>query len=178
MSWNARRIPGDNGNHNEIQNLERAIGQAAEQKILMYCAACDAKSDSTPNDKWVPCDCDKVTSIGATDMNNNPKQYVVVNNKVHYLFPGEHVLKDGEPDEVGNSGATALASGLAALVLFCMRKENERTGPDVQAFMDKVIRKVFNGESVDKVVHVKDVLQLGHGGSLKSLVNKFTIHRA
>ncbi|RYO85041.1 hypothetical protein DL766_007923 [Monosporascus sp. MC13-8B] len=174
MSWNARRVSPATGigNDSDIHNLERAIDDAYFAKILMFGAACDVKQ-SASSDKWVPCDNSKVFSIGATDMDFDVKKYVDLTKKVDYLFPGEYVLSQIEDAEVGNSGATALATGLAALVLFCMRAGGESLPADRHAWMNNIVAKVFDSETNKKVVHVKDVLRMDKQRGLPLLVQKF-----
>src|SRR5271168_3899634 len=114
MSWNARekqKTENDLGNEADVSALQSAIDEAAKKGILMYCAAGDNKGGTAEGQRWVPCDLNNACSIGATDNHNNIKHYVVKNERLAYLFPGENVLPD--PDkEVGNSGATAIAAGL------------------------------------------------------------------
>lgn len=175
MSWNVRRVEknrDDIGNEQEVSELEKAINIAATDKhILMYCAAGDQKGGVSKSMKWVPCDSENTISVGATDMNGNKKLYVVDNENLRYLFPGENILKETDKDskDVGNSGATALAAGLAAMVLFFVRAHDiniERTS--VRAYMDRVFGSVFNATANNKVVQVQDVL-----GIEKSKLKKF-----
>lgn len=169
MSWNARQVNGPQGNEEDVRQLEHAINNAYDKNILMIGAACDVKERV---DKWVPCDDKKVWSIGATDMDSDAKKYVDV-SKVDYLFPGEHLLEKPEESDVGNSGATALAAGLAALVLCCMKIDGERLPENKKQWMDRIMAKVFDSETNKKVVHVKDVLRLDKLEELRTLVRKF-----
>ena len=50
--------------------------------------------------------------------------------RVDYLFPGENIFGVLGDAEVENSGVTALAVGLAAVVLFCVKLENEKLPED------------------------------------------------
>ncbi|KAL9639492.1 MAG: hypothetical protein Q9204_001067 [Flavoplaca sp. TL-2023a] len=163
MSWNVQRTGktgNDPGNEDEVAELEKAINLAAKEKnILMYCAAGDQKGGISSSTKWVPCDSENTISIGATDINGNKKGYVVDNKKLAYLFPGENILKEMDRDsrDVGNSGATALAAGLAAMVLFFSRaKDINIEKKSVKEYMERVFEKVFN--ATGKVVQVASVL--------------------
>lgn len=108
-------------------------------------------------------------------MDYDAKKYVHMNKKIDYLFPGEHVLDSHriEDAEVGNSGATALAAGLAAMVIFCMRIECESLPYNKHQWMANVMTKVFNSERNNNSVRVKDVLQLDKAKKLSPLVQKF-----
>ncbi|KAI5860379.1 hypothetical protein GGS23DRAFT_581183 [Durotheca rogersii] len=177
MSWNVCHVSGrmTAEERDEIKNFEAAITEAAREDILVFGAACDVKQ-STPSDTWVPCGNQNVFSIGATDMDFDVKKYVNLNKKVDYLFPGEHILSRIEDADAGNSGATALAAGLAALVFFCMLAEGEALPIDRRVWMKNVFAKVFDGE-MNKVVHVKDVLRLDDQGGILHLVKKFAAQK-
>jgi hypothetical protein len=171
MSWNVRRREhkgeNDPGNEVEVNELQKAINTAATDKgILMYCAAGDNMGEIGKDQKWVPCDLENTHSIGATDMHGSKKPYVVDNDKLDYLLPGENILNEADKDmkDAGNSGATALAAGLAAMVMFIARKHNINVnGPSVRPYMNKVFKTVFNA-SAHKVVQVANVLETSTGG--------------
>jgi subtilisin family serine protease len=176
MSWNVRRMQknkDDPGNEAEVVELEKAINAAATEKnILMYCAAGDQKGGTSRSMKWVPCDSENTISIGATDIHGTKKLYVVDNERLGYLLPGENVLMETDKDskDVGNSGATALAAGLAAMVLFFARAHHIHIEhASVRVFMENVFNSVFNA-TVDnnKVVQVHGVL-----GEESSKIDKF-----
>ncbi|KAL8975512.1 MAG: hypothetical protein Q9197_000250 [Variospora fuerteventurae] len=161
MSWNVRRKPKtdtDLGNETQVNNLQKAVNEAAQKGILMYCAAGDDRGGTGQNQEWVPCDLDNTLSVGAMDNNNNKKKYVV-EHKLSYLFPGENVLPETDKDskEVGNSGATAIAAGLAALVLFFTKwKSMDVEKKQRPQYLERVMDSVFNKTSY--VVHVHGVL--------------------
>ncbi|KAK3359509.1 hypothetical protein B0T25DRAFT_100509 [Lasiosphaeria hispida] len=173
MSWSAREITGKTGNEREVRALENAIEAAATENILMFAAACDVKQ-SASTDKWIPCDHQRVFSIGATDLDFDVKKYVDMSKKVDYLFPGEYILNKLEDAEVGNSGATALATGLAALVMSCMRIDGRATPRENRMrWMSNIMSKTFNSAMNGKVVHIKDVLRLDAGQGSQTLGTKF-----
>ncbi|RWA04337.1 hypothetical protein EKO27_g10771 [Xylaria grammica] len=173
MSWNVREVRTQNSNMNDMRQLEIAIDKAADAKILMFGAASDVK-ESASSEKWMPCDHTKVWSIGATDKQYDAKKYVN-KERVDYLFPGEYVLESRriEDIDVGNSGATALASGLAAMVMSCMRLEDEAIPDNRNVWMGNVMTKVFNSEGNSKSVRVKDVLVMDEAEGVRPLVDKF-----
>ncbi|KAK4143308.1 uncharacterized protein C8A04DRAFT_28945 [Dichotomopilus funicola] len=156
MSWNLREVSGKYGNLPGIRNLEAALTAAANDNIVMFGAACDEKR-SASSDKWFPCDHPSVFSIGATDRDFDPKKYVDMNKKVDFLFPGEDILED-----VGNSGATALASGLAALTLACVSTGcPDRLVPRENRYMwmANTMKKIFQSYVNQRKVRVEEVLK-------------------
>ncbi|GAW10690.1 hypothetical protein ANO14919_000250 [Xylariales sp. No.14919] len=173
MSWNVREVRTQHSNMGDMRQLEIAIDKAADAKILMFGAASDVK-ESASSEKWMPCDHTKVWSIGATDKQYDAKKYVN-KERVDYLFPGEYVLESRriEDIDVGNSGATALASGLAAMVMSCMRLEDEAIPDNRNVWMGNVMTKVFNSEGNSKSVRVKDVLVMDEAEGVRPLVDKF-----
>ncbi|KAI1327670.1 peptidase S8/S53 domain-containing protein [Xylariaceae sp. FL0255] len=176
MSWNARRVEGEMGNEQEVKVMEKVIGEVAQEDILMFGAACDFK-ESGRNERWVPCDSPHVNSIGATDKDFDVKKYVDLHKKVDYLFPGEHLLSQPEDNEVGNSGATALAAGLAALVLFCMKVSREKIPQEKLTWMKNIMAHVFRSQTESKVVYVKDILKMDDKDHMKQLITKFAAQR-
>ncbi|KAL9020192.1 MAG: hypothetical protein Q9185_002562 [Variospora sp. 1 TL-2023] len=161
MSWNVRCKPKtdtDPGNETQVTNLQRVVNEAAEKGILMYCAAGDNRGGTGQGQRWVPCSLTNTLSVGATDNNNRMKEYVVDKN-LSYLFPGENVLPETDKDskEVGNSGATAIAAGLAALVLFFTKWKNMGVEKEQRPqYLERVMDSVFKKTSY--VVHVHGVL--------------------
>ncbi|KAK1758112.1 hypothetical protein QBC47DRAFT_373731 [Echria macrotheca] len=173
MSWNLRQVTGDTGNEIAMQALEDALTNAANANILLFGAACDAKH-SALSDRWMPCGHPQVFSIGATDKDFDVKKYVDLGKKVDFLFPGEYILDGSEDPEVGNSGATALAAGLAALVMSCMALEGRSIPTKGRAnWMRKIMTKTFDSGSNNKKVRVDDVLRWDPAKELWPLVQKF-----
>jgi hypothetical protein len=161
MSWHARDAAGSGdpstSNANEVAALKQAIRRASDKHILMFGAGCNNKT--FPDEKLVPCGLVQVWSVGATDAFSNPKEYVDI-NKVTYLFPGEHVLgvDDHEDGDVGNSGATALAAGLAAMVLFLVRAQDIGVPDDKHTWLAKIMEYAFKWRETSKVIHL-DILE-------------------
>lgn len=67
---------------------------------------------------------------------------------------------DSDSRDVGNSGATALAAGLTAMMLFFSRaKKINIEKKSMKDYMERVFEKVFNAtEDNNKVVQIVDVL--------------------
>jgi hypothetical protein len=127
MSWNLWL----SNNHPKQLELEEVVRKASWRGILMYCAASETKATKSEDEAW-PTGCKETFSIGAASENRTRKDYVGSDAK--YLFPSDRVLKYEGGRDGRNSAATALAAGLASLVLFCLKK-NQRD--EVNNTLDK-----------------------------------------
>lgn len=114
-------------NEEERRDLENAVIEAANADILMFCSATDkgAKQTATYPSKAAP---NKVFTIGAANAHGASVDYVGNLTNINYTFPGDKVEVDGGPARTtsqeivdGSSVATALAAGLAALILYCVQ---------------------------------------------------------
>ncbi|RYP93507.1 hypothetical protein DL770_000391 [Monosporascus sp. CRB-9-2] len=125
MSWTIERTP---NNASDIDDLESAIEAAAKEGILMLCAAND---QGVEHDKTFPAACGRtkrIFKIGAANAPGWPAEYVNP-KEVDFIFPGHNVLKERPGDRsvekskplTGSSVATAIAAGLAALLLYCVQ---------------------------------------------------------
>ncbi|KAH0562507.1 hypothetical protein GP486_002799 [Trichoglossum hirsutum] len=126
MSWTVELT-----DHNaaDIHELELAIEAAAKAGILMFCAANDqgiARDHSFP----VACGGTKhIFKIGAAEASGAVWKWVGDPGDVDFIFPGHNVVKERPNDAplekcatlTGSSVATAIAAGLAALVLHCVQ---------------------------------------------------------
>jgi hypothetical protein len=123
MSWTIEP-PDDDA---EKRELESAIIDAASADILMFCSASDsgAKHTSTYPSRAST----NIFNIGGADATGTPMKSIGNVMQMHFLFPGNKVeseyLEDVKPKETeyrtGSSVATALAAGLAALILYCVQ---------------------------------------------------------
>ncbi|KAM0415654.1 hypothetical protein ACHAPT_013404 [Fusarium lateritium] len=121
MSWTIEP-PED---EDERRGLEYAITEAANADILMFCSASDkgAKQTATYLSKATP----KIFTIGAAMASGAADTWVGSLSNISFTFPGNKVELDGSPTDTavkevtGSSVATALAAGLAALILYCVQ---------------------------------------------------------
>ncbi|PMD28807.1 hypothetical protein L207DRAFT_642096 [Hyaloscypha variabilis F] len=126
MSWTIERTA-----HNtaDIGELESAIEAAARAGILMFCAAND---QGIARDQSFPAACGgtkHLFKIGAAEASGAVWKWVGDPADVDFIFPGHNVVKDRPNDAplekcktlTGSSVATAIAAGLAALVLYCVQ---------------------------------------------------------
>lgn len=120
----------------DLSSLEAAISTAETNQILMFCAASDQGSNATENcypGKWNKC-----IKVGAATAVGDKCTWVP-SGQYEYLFPGKDIpFKLRVPggfstvQESGSSLATALASGLAGLLLCCDRLTCEKPEAPLQ----------------------------------------------
>lgn len=126
MSWTIERTP---HNESDILELESAIAAAANERILMFCAAND---QGIARDRSFPAACaltKHLFKIGAAEASGAVWKWVGDPADVDFIFPGHNVVKERPNDApvdkcrtlTGSSVATAIAAGLAALVLYCVQ---------------------------------------------------------
>jgi len=139
MSWSVEgKPPGQSEQEGSgMALLENVVSSAHPNPIpLMFCSASDdAASGSGAKKKEYPASCtDKIFRIGAAT--DQGQTWVEVKNphEAHFFFPGvkvpelhsrfqyQYQTPEQDPDpRSGSSIATALASGLAALILHCTK---------------------------------------------------------
>lgn len=132
MSWTIRRNDSDKKQQDDWAELEKAIGAAVNKGILLFCAAPDdgTISDGT-FDAHLPVgskERSRIFRVGAASANNTKGEYTA--SQAQFLFPGQDIEQPdlsekamGSPVPVhpASSIATALAAGLAALIMDCVR---------------------------------------------------------
>lgn len=131
-----------------LDELETAISIASKSNILLFCSASDdgAVEASTYPSKFTK----QIFRIGAADTNGHASKAVGNIDSVDFLLPGKLVNEESEYEDIknvqlwtGSSIATALASGLAALILYCARIRisravNEEEMERAQAHFEKL----------------------------------------
>ena len=126
MSWTIERT---DENKSDIFALEQAVQDAANKRILMFCAA----SDGGPvSDRSFPARSVKevLFKIGAATEEGSKWKWVGDATHIDFIFPGHKVVKERYSEApiqscnllTGSSVATAIAAGLAALVLDCVQR--------------------------------------------------------
>jgi subtilisin family serine protease len=122
MSWT---INSTERNKSAIAELTNQINAAATAKILLFCSVSD---QGVRNEGTFPADCNRGTTfrIGAATPSGSAWEWIGVND-VDYILPGTGLRVDtrgpsakGVKPVSGSSLATALASGLAAVILYCV----------------------------------------------------------
>ena len=126
MSWT---IEAPAINNEEMSDLKDAVALAHQKKILMFCSTSDQGSSS--RDICYPRDFDGCIRIGGASDSGEPLSWVNA-TKVDFLLPGKNVPFKNNEDKIsyesGSSVATAAASGLAGLLLYCGRILDRHAG--------------------------------------------------
>ncbi len=139
MSWSLK-IPDDD----ERKLFNKAINRAIAKNVIMFCAASD---QGNIGDETYPYASNKgyIFRIGAATSMGTTASYTGNPKDIEFLFPGHDVLlKDDSPDkhlgdvQRGSSIATALAAGLAGVVLECVRLGYLRTLRTPKELRDKI----------------------------------------
>lgn len=184
MSWS---IPYTNTNKDDIPKLEEAIDRAHRKNILMFCSASDAGIDTSYH-KLYPAACsDKVFRIGELQSCNltslsrhcllwhapllgaakstGQTDERVGGQVIDFTIPGQIDALEESPtltQTSGSSASTALAAGLAGLILFCvgMTKYNSNYFDKLhqKALMERVLGRLTRTEhsSEGKLLCIKE----------------------
>ncbi|KAI1129180.1 hypothetical protein F5Y10DRAFT_238742 [Nemania abortiva] len=125
MSWTVEKT--DN-NTEDIKALEKEIGRAADEDILMFCASAD---QGAYKDRTYPAatSTKNIFKIGAAEATGATLRSVGDEGLVDFIFPGHQVVMEQVHDPkvknytalTGSSVATALAVGLAAVILYTVQ---------------------------------------------------------
>jgi hypothetical protein len=136
ISWTIKKVEGDpkHNNVDDINRLEMALERAVKQDILVFCSAPDiGASTSQILKSYYPFGCSSISNsifkIGAAKADGSTYGWTGDSDSVDFILPGHNVkLKDGDSihqeddnPKTGSSVATALAAGLAALIIHCVR---------------------------------------------------------
>lgn len=160
MSWTIEAAVQGN---EEMAALKVAVDAARAKNILMFCSTSD--QGSSTKDDCYPGDFDGCIKIGGATTTGEPLTWVNT-DKVQFLLPGNNVPFHNNEGKVvsyesGSSVATAAASGLAGLLLFCGR------------LVDKAGIHSYRAKSKDK--YVKEVLK--DTKNMERMLDKMCISR-
>ncbi|KAI5919412.1 peptidase S8/S53 domain-containing protein [Camillea tinctor] len=163
MSWNLIRTP---ENKDAIKRLDLEIQKASNQGIIMFCAAADQSLYGGRSELYPVCsDTEKIFAVGSADPHGAASAFVNP-QEVEYLFPGESINISTIKEIKGSSVATALATGFAALILWCFGEQRGGRGMD-KVRDPKVMRKIFDNLKVEKFVDA--TILLGSGKRIKGV---------
>lgn len=110
MSWTVKK--------RGSSDLQEQITRASQKNILMFAAASD-QGLNVHIDEVYPASDRNVFCIGPADDSGQGEPTAL--NEAQYFFPGaDSTINDKGIQIVGSSFATALASGMAALILDCV----------------------------------------------------------
>jgi hypothetical protein len=161
MSWVTRK---------HIRVLEKAVDEAKEENILFFCSTADIGLVSV---KVWPADFPPCISVAASDANGRPRPQS--REEVDLLVSGQDIMADG-PDYIrkqtkqpvsGSSVATALAAGIASLILYISQIVTEDVG--WKKFLKKRgILKVFDTMRDGKTKSLQPAMLFRKGFDLTS----------
>lgn len=165
MSWT---IEAPVQGSDDMTALRNAVDAARAKNILMFCSTSD--QGSSTRDDCYPGDFDGCIKIGGATDTGDPLAWVNT-EKVQFLLPGDHVPFSNNEGKVvsyesGSSVATAAASGLAGLLLFCGRlvdKAGIQKGYKYRDIKDtKSMTDMLNNmcNSRNKFITVQDTLEV------------------
>lgn len=133
MSWTITAQT-SNEQSKDFKELGDAIAEAANANILMFCSASDEGAKQT--DTYPSKATKNIFKIGGADIHGNLYKPVGDIDEVEFILPGKLVKTESLSDSTiqnvqyrtGSSIATALAAGLAALILYCAQIRILRAG--------------------------------------------------
>ncbi|KAL2871407.1 S8 family peptidase [Aspergillus lucknowensis] len=127
MSWTICKTK---ENQKGINDLDNAVRSALDAKILLFCAASDSGAMTGTEYPWA-IDPTRIFKIGAATADGRPWERTGDPQSLTFIVPGHKVVSRNPHHEsaiprdfeenTGSSVATALAAGLTALVLHCIR---------------------------------------------------------
>jgi len=123
MSWSVKK---PEETTEQKREFDAALANAIKKGILMFCSSGD-RGDLEDRDSYPGAyRHDKIFRVGAANSGGRGRDMTPNMAGLHYILPGQEVLerraKELKPKSYnGSSVATALASGLAALVFHCIR---------------------------------------------------------
>ncbi|KAF4337478.1 microbial serine ase [Fusarium beomiforme] len=159
MSWTVRKTA---DNRDGINAFAEAIKDALDAGILLFCAAADTGAVTEVEYPW-SFDKQRIFRIGAATADGrvwgptgNPQNlsFILPGHKVVSRNPHrEGALPDDFEERTGSSVATALASGLAALILHCVRlaivhREKQGGAPSPTAVSDSDLERLTNHDDM------------------------------
>ena len=136
--------------------LEQALNSKSIKVPLVFAATGDAGAQPEHS---LPASLSSCFAISPSNVFGNQTDYAEIPVKQHFLFPGENILSQGpeylkkqEPTIDGSSAATALAAGLASMILTLVRLAYLNSNDDDDD--DEVEKKIsrFNSQfEMDKL---------------------------
>lgn len=150
MSWTFEKT--EDNQHILEGQLKDAVAAASNKNILMFCSTGD--QGKCANDYIYPACLPSVFKIGGAKPSGNDRDWT---EDSHFTFPGEDLkveipsyIGSGQDSRAsGSSLATALASGLAALILYCIdATDNDQLRERARSYisMKKAFKKMTKAD--------------------------------
>jgi subtilase family protein len=159
MSWTINKTE---ENADAMEKLKGAVNEAIKEKILLFCSVSD---QGAKDEEIYPANCNRQDSflIGSATITGKSWKWNGA-NEVDYILPGTDLeVKIGDElfdrhlkrlCESGSSLATALASGLAALILDCVAL---RTPKDIHYLREpKGMKRAFGAINTNQYANADD----------------------
>jgi hypothetical protein len=160
MSWTIEKSK----KADALSDLDTALSKAGGKDILMFCAARDEGLEN-PKRRPFPAasGTNKIMIIGAAGPSGAISTWVNA-DAIHFLFPGIE-LREARPELMppemvtvdGSSTATALASGLAALLLTILATDTSNTWNPKHGRHDKINNILTSIQGDKKYVQIWDL---------------------
>ena len=164
MSWTIEKT---DTKGEDIKELTTAIRHAVDKGILLFCAAEDMGNVSTTGETYPrSCWTDRIFTIGAATAAGNRWEWTG-QGKVDYILPGHEILVERQQGTIGqqkvrsgSSLATALAAGLAGLILHSVELCDHDSSVLLRDHdrMNKAFKNMTNGGS-NEFIRVWTVFQ-------------------
>ncbi|KAK3374165.1 hypothetical protein B0T24DRAFT_554041 [Lasiosphaeria ovina] len=176
MSWTVQRVEDEqNNNAADIARLQAALERAVKNKILVFCSAPDVGITSAQVlSSYYPFGCpttsESIFKVGAANADGSVYNWAGSQRTLDFILPG-HNVEMGEADKIheeddipktGSSVATALAAGLAALIIHVVRlgaiyNFHRRKSNDPNAVSEESLRTIKRFSAMkDAFVRVSD----------------------
>jgi Subtilase family len=151
MSWTFKK----KGNEDDDEKkFVRLIQEAASTKNIILFGSVPNKGPTAEAKEYYPVSLSKVIKIGsATKYGQQSKENLY--GGPEYLLPGEDLQFGPNDIASGSSLTTACASGLAALVLYCMKAHLRLNDPDPH---DERTKRLNKAKTVDGMKVIFNIL--------------------
>ncbi|THV53899.1 hypothetical protein BGAL_0039g00110 [Botrytis galanthina] len=153
MSWTIQK-PKDSTTRDL---LREAIAEAVQKNIIMFCSASDEGPIEDESFPWAAAK-SSIFRIGAATDKGIASSIVGNPTNLDFTFPGTNVERNVDKKveyQTGSSVATALATGLAALVLYCVQVKLFRTEDRDKGRVRQSFRRLKEYEGMLKVFQDK-----------------------
>ncbi|KAF3056360.1 hypothetical protein GL218_06641 [Daldinia childiae] len=164
MSWSIKAMASNQDNKEgttepiAIGRLRGAIDEAKKNKIIMFCSASDNIGTASKANLPFTQAPNYIFRIGAADHLGQPDAASEDTSAINYYFPGNKVADSWNPRSLktveyhdGSSIATALAAGLASLIMYCVLI--------VERYRTNYLKDEKKWPSIRKAIRIRDNLK-------------------